>query len=55
MPTRFWVEVDYSVNYLMKMIPTKVIWDVTPLEKLSGIKPLIKHIRTFEYIAWDYF
>jgi hypothetical protein len=34
------------------MVATKVVWDMTTLEKWSGRKPSIEHLRTFGCIAW---
>jgi hypothetical protein len=34
------------------MIPTKVVWDMIPLEMWSGNKPLVEHLRMFGCIAW---
>jgi hypothetical protein len=34
------------------MISTKVVWDMTPLEKWSGRKPSVRHLKMFGCIAW---
>jgi hypothetical protein len=50
MLTRFWAEVVYYLNYLLNMILNKYVWDMNPLEKWSGRKPSIKHLK----IVWMY-
>jgi hypothetical protein len=39
---------------LLNLIPTKVVLNVTLVEKWSGRKPLIRHLRNFECIAHAY-
>jgi hypothetical protein len=34
------------------MISTKVMWGKNPLEKWSGIKPLVRYLRTFGCMVW---
>jgi hypothetical protein len=50
--TKFCVDVVYCSNYLLNLIPTKVVWNVTPIEKWSGRKPSIGHLGIFGCIAW---
>jgi hypothetical protein len=52
MLTKFWEKVVYFSNYLLYLIPTEVVWDMTPLKKWSGRKASIKHLKTFGCIAW---
>jgi hypothetical protein len=36
------------------MISTKAVWNVILVEKSSGRKPLVEHIRIFGCIVWDH-
>jgi hypothetical protein len=49
--TVFWVEVIASSNKFFNRVFIRVVWDLT-LEKWSGRKPSIEHIRTFGCRAW---
>lgn len=49
---RFRVEAIYYSISLMNLVPTKDIFDMTLVEKQSGRKPLVDHLKTFGCIAW---
>jgi hypothetical protein len=40
------------LKLFVKFDLTKVVWDVTLVEKWSGRKPSVEHLRTFGCIAW---
>jgi hypothetical protein len=50
--TRFWEEAIYFSNYLLNLILTKVVWNMTLFEKWSGRKPSVGHLKTFGCIMW---
>jgi hypothetical protein len=39
-------------KHLLNLSLTKFVWDVTPIEKWSGIKTSIRHLRTIKCIVW---
>ena len=51
MITRLCKKTIYHLNYLSNIFQTKSLWDMTPLEKLTGRKPLLGHFKKFERIA----
>jgi len=53
MPTKFCGEAIYCSKYLVNMILTYFVWDVTPIEKINGRKLLVGHLKMFIYIVWS--
>ncbi|KAL5563628.1 hypothetical protein UlMin_033375 [Ulmus minor] len=47
MPTRFWWEAFQTSTFLINRLPTPVLKDLTPLEKMSGKLPDYKALKTF--------
>ena len=47
LPKVFWAESVMTSVYLINRLPSSVIGDVSPLEKLFGYKPNYKHLRIF--------
>jgi transposase InsO family protein len=47
-PKEFWTEVVDCTVYLSIRCPTKSLWNKTPQEAWSRIKPSISHLRVFE-------
>ena len=47
MPTRFWWEAFHTSTFLINRLPTPVLKDLTPLEKMSGKLPDYKALKTF--------
>ena len=49
---KFWVEVLNTASYLRNRSPTKVVDNSTPLEAWTGVKPDVKHLRSFGCTAY---
>ena len=47
LPQKFWVEALSTAVYLHNRSPTKGLADMTPFEAWTGIKPDVKHLRSF--------
>lgn len=41
-----------SIIYLLNLVPTKIVFDITPIKKWSGGKLLFLHLKTFKCIEW---
>lgn len=53
LPHKLWIEALYMSNYLQNPFPTKAIEDdVTPIEKWSGHKPTVEHLKVFGSICY---
>ena len=52
MAKELWVEAVDCAAYLLNRCLTRNVWDKTPLEAWSGIKPGISHLRVFGSIAY---
>jgi hypothetical protein len=51
MPPRFWDEVVYGENYLLKFISTQVIPSMNPVEQWCGKNPLVGHLCVFGCVS----
>ena len=52
LPQRFWVEALSNAVYLHNRSPTKRVADMTPLQAWAGVKPNVKHLRSFGCIVY---
>ncbi|KAJ8617545.1 hypothetical protein MRB53_013731 [Persea americana] len=52
MAKEVWDEAIDCAAYLLNRCPTRNVWNKTPLEAWSGIKPGISHLRVFGTIAY---
>ncbi|KAG7563872.1 Integrase catalytic core [Arabidopsis suecica] len=53
LPHKLWAEALFTSNYLQNLLPTKAIEDdVTPIEKWSGHKPTVEHLKVFGSICY---
>lgn len=52
LPKHFWTEVVYITVYLINMFLTKVVWNHTHFEALSGRKSSIKHLKVFSCVSY---
>jgi hypothetical protein len=50
----FWEEIVAYSNYILNKVLNRVVLDLTPLEKWSGMKLSFRHLKTFGHIALDY-
>ena len=41
-----------SISYLLNLVPTKIVFDITPIKKWSGGKLLVLHLKKFRCIEW---
>ncbi|GAU43961.1 hypothetical protein TSUD_283880 [Trifolium subterraneum] len=51
-PKSFWPEALKWAAYVMNRSPTSSVRDMTPEEAWSGVKPSVKHFRTFGCLAY---
>jgi len=51
-PKRFWAEAVSTAVYLLNMLPTKAVYDLTPYEAWTSSKPKVSHLRVFGCIAY---
>ncbi|GAU15733.1 hypothetical protein TSUD_235460 [Trifolium subterraneum] len=51
-PKSFWPEALKWAAYVMNRSPTSSVRDMTPEEAWSGVKPSVKHFRTFDCLAY---
>src|SRR3954463_8199439 len=47
MPLKYWDEAFIAATYLINHLPTKVLGDITPLEKLFHQKPDYSSLKIF--------
>jgi hypothetical protein len=52
MPLKFWDEAFLAVAYLINHLPSKVIANSTPLERLFNQKPYYSSLRSFGCACW---
>jgi len=52
MPLKFWDEAFSTVVFLINRLPSKVINDETPFERLFGMQPDYNFLRTFRCAVW---
>nr|AAT85031.1 putative polyprotein [Oryza sativa Japonica Group]ABF96679.1 retrotransposon protein, putative, Ty1-copia subclass [Oryza sativa Japonica Group] len=52
MPLKFWGEAFLSAVYLINRTPSRVLHDVSPLERLLGHKPDYNALRVFGCACW---
>jgi hypothetical protein len=53
-PLKFWEEVLLAATFLINRLPSKVIKDATPLEKLFRQSPDYTFLRTFGRASWPH-
>ena len=51
-PKKFWAKEVATVVYLLNILPTKAVYNMTPYEAWKGSKPKVSHLRVFGYIAY---
>lgn len=49
---KFWVKAIYLTVYLLNRCPAKAVQNKMPIKPWSSQKPLIKHLRVFDYICY---
>jgi hypothetical protein len=54
MPLKYWDEAFLTAAYLINHLPSKVIDNITPLERLHNQKPNYSALRTFGCVCWPY-
>ena len=52
MPLKFWDEAFITATYLINRLPSKVIHNTTPLERLFHHSPDYTSVRTFGFACW---
>ena len=52
LPKKIWIEAIYTAIHLLNRSPTKTMWNQTPIEVQSGMKPLVKHLKDFGSICY---
>ena len=52
LPNQFWAEAVATAVYLLNISPTKAVMNRTPFEAWYGMKPSVRHLRIFGYIAY---
>jgi hypothetical protein len=52
---KFWDKIVYCANYLLNRILTKVVGQVTPVEKWCGKKAYVGHLKIFGCVSWVHF
>lgn len=52
MPLRFWDEAFHTACFLINRMPSKVIGNDTPINKLFGVEPDYSSLRTFGCACW---
>jgi len=52
MPLKFWDEAFITATYLINRLPSKIINNQTPLERLFHQTPDYSSLRTFGYACW---
>jgi len=50
--TVVWGEAIRTIAYLTNRSSTKVVWNKTPKEAWSGIKPTVTHLRVFDCTSY---
>jgi hypothetical protein len=48
----FGAEVVPCSNYLLNRVSSRVVWDVSPLEKWSGRKLSTGHLKNLGCVSW---
>jgi len=46
LPTKFWAEVVYCSNYVLNLVLTRAVSNMTPVDKWRGQKPSVGHHGT---------
>jgi hypothetical protein len=54
MPLKFWDEAFLAATYLINRVPSKVIDNTTPLERLFHQKPDYSFLQTFGCACWPH-
>jgi hypothetical protein len=54
MPLKFWDEAFLAATYLINRLPSKIIHDSTPLERLFDQKPDYSFLRVFSCAYWPH-
>jgi hypothetical protein len=54
MPLKFWDEAFLAATYLINRLPSKVIHDSTPLERIFDKKPDYSFLRVFDCAWWPH-
>jgi hypothetical protein len=52
MPLKFWDEAFLTATYLINLMPSKVIDNTTPVERILGTPPDYKSLRVFGCACW---
>jgi histone deacetylase 1/2 len=52
MPLKFWDEAFLTAVYLINRLPSKIIHNETPYERLHGHSPDYSHLRSFGCAVW---
>jgi len=52
LPQKYWAEALNTAAYLRNRSPTKVVDNATPFEAWTGVKPDVKHLRSFGCTAY---
>lgn len=54
-PQKFWVEALNTTVYLHNRSPARAVDSATPSEAWSGVKPVVKHLRSLGFTAYAHF
>jgi hypothetical protein len=54
MPLKYWDEAFLTTTYLINRLPSKVVDNLTPLERLHNQKPDYSALHTFGCACWPY-
>ena len=52
--TKIWIEAIYCANYVMNLVLTCVVSSMTPIENWCGNKPLVGHLKKFQFVVWEH-
>ena len=52
LPRRFWAEALNTATYLRNRCPTRALEGITPVELLTGNKPMVGHLKVFGCAAY---
>ncbi|MCO5561122.1 hypothetical protein L7F22_014743 [Adiantum nelumboides] len=52
MSLTYWVEAVHTAVHIMNQTPTAAIHEISPYERLYGIKPTVSYMKVFGYVCY---